>query len=460
MSDRSTAHEPDERPGREPHGAPPRPYAIVAQLPDVDSVMAAAETLRDRGFDVWDVHTPFPVHGINKAMGLRPTILPWIAFVHGVIGALLGLLLVWWTNATTFGGLPASFQGYEYLVSGKPRFSLPANIPIIFETAVLLAAFGTVLGLFGLNKHPMLNNPLLRSPRFRRVTADGFFVVIEAEDPQFDPVENRALLASCGAMHIEIVTEAPGWSERRRRTPPRYHRESFPFPSPGRLRRELRLPRPPAWMLAAALLLVALAAIPLTYLLAARSAPSPSPRVHLIQDMGVQPKYGPQSPSAAFTDGRASRPPPPGTVARDRLADDDHYDRGYVVRTDPQTGEESHHFFTGLPARIERTDALLERGETAFQTMCRACHGADGDGRGPLHEWAVQNGQSRWVPPTSLLSEEIRERPDGHLYNTIRQGIRSMPPHADQLTVADRWAVIAYIRNLQQNAAPQAAAEE
>lgn len=185
----------------------PRPFAIVAEFSNVDDVMTAAEQIRDLGFEVWDVHSPFPIHGINKSMGLRPTILPWIALVHGGIGALLGLLLVGWTNATTFTGVPTPFQGYEYLVSGKPRFSLAANIPIIFETAVLLAAFGTVLGLFGLNKQPMLSNPLLKSTRFLRATADGFFVVIEAEDPRFDPVENRALLESLGAIHIEVVTD-------------------------------------------------------------------------------------------------------------------------------------------------------------------------------------------------------------------------------------------------------------
>lgn len=185
----------------------PRPFALVAEFADVDGVMHAAERIRDLGFDVWDVHSPFPIHGINKSMGLRPTILPWIALVHGVIGALLGLLLVWWTNAATVAAAPASLQGYEYLVSGKPRFSLAANIPIIFETAVLLAAFGTVLGLFGLNKQPMLSNPLLRNARFRRATADGFFVVIEAEDPMFDPEKNRELLASLGATHVELVTD-------------------------------------------------------------------------------------------------------------------------------------------------------------------------------------------------------------------------------------------------------------
>jgi hypothetical protein len=188
-------------------GTTGKPFAVIGEFPDVDTVMAVAEKLRDRGFDRWDVHSPFPIHGINRAMGLRPTILPWIALVHGVVGAAVGLVLVWWTNATTFTGLPATLQGYEYLISGKPRFSLPANVAIVFEVAVLFTAFGTVLGMLGLNKLPMLHNPLLRSARFRRVTSDRFCVVIECADPQYDLAVTPALLESLGATAVEVVEE-------------------------------------------------------------------------------------------------------------------------------------------------------------------------------------------------------------------------------------------------------------
>ena len=202
-----------------PHDAAPPPpppppggqraFAVIGQFTDVDAVMDAAEKLRDAGFSQWDVHSPFPIHGINRAMGLRPTILPWIALVHGVIGALLGLALVWWTNAWTFTGLPAPLQGYPFLISGKPLFSLPANIPIIFELAVLFAAIGTVLGMFGLNKLPMLHNPLFNSERFRRVTTDGLFIVIEVDDPRFDPQQTPQLLRDLGATEIETVADTP-----------------------------------------------------------------------------------------------------------------------------------------------------------------------------------------------------------------------------------------------------------
>lgn len=188
-----------------PAGAPL--FAMIAEFPDVDSVMAAAARVRDAGYSIWDVHSPFPIHGIARAMGLRPTILPWIALAHGVAGLLAGLMLVWWMNATTVPGIPAELQGYQYLISGKPRFSLAADIPIIFETTVLGAAFGTLLGMLALNKLPMLYTPLFKSRRFRRVTSDGFFVVVEADDPHFDLEETRRFLQSLGATAIETVAD-------------------------------------------------------------------------------------------------------------------------------------------------------------------------------------------------------------------------------------------------------------
>lgn len=202
MSDRSI-----QEPSRPSPADRGRPFAMLARFEDVDSIMLAAEQVRDAGYSMWDVHSPFPIHGMPKAMGLRPTILPWISLVHGIVGVLLGLALVWWTNAKTVPGLPGELQGYEYLISGKPRFSFLANIPILFELGVLLAAFGTLLGMFGLNKLPMLYNPLFKSRAFRQVTREAFFVVIETQDPKFDPQRTEQFLRSLGATAIEVVTD-------------------------------------------------------------------------------------------------------------------------------------------------------------------------------------------------------------------------------------------------------------
>lgn len=184
-----------------------RPYALLAEFDTLESFLHAAEHVRDAGYTAWDTHSPFPVHHINRAMGLRPTILPWITLAHGLVGAAFGLWLTWWMNATTVPGLPTSLQGYEFLVSGKPIFSLPANIPVIFETTVLFAAIGTLLGMLGLNKMPMLYNPLARSRRFLRATADRFFVVIEARDQQFDLQTTTEFLRALHPTAVELVTE-------------------------------------------------------------------------------------------------------------------------------------------------------------------------------------------------------------------------------------------------------------
>lgn len=184
-----------------------RVYALMAEFADVDSIMSAAEKVRDAKYSLWDVHAPFPLHGLPKAMGLRPTILPWISLIHGIAGVSAGLLLVWWTNAVTISGVPAELQGYQFLISGKPRFSFLANIPILFELGVLFAALGTLLGLLGLNKLPMLHSPLFSSRRFRRATSDRFFIVIEAQDPLFHLDQTTDFLRSLGALSVEQVMD-------------------------------------------------------------------------------------------------------------------------------------------------------------------------------------------------------------------------------------------------------------
>ncbi|HMO25850.1 MAG TPA: DUF3341 domain-containing protein [Tepidisphaeraceae bacterium] len=180
----------------------------MAEFDNVDDLLAAARTVRDAGYSKWDVHSPFPIHGIDAAMGVKMTILPWIVLGGGLTGLLGGLLLTYWANAADYT-LPflRNLEPYQYLISGKPVWSLPANIPVIFETTVLLAAFGAVFGMLLLNKLPMLHNPLFNSERFRRVTDDRFFVVIEAADPRFDTAGTAQLLESLRPLSIERVED-------------------------------------------------------------------------------------------------------------------------------------------------------------------------------------------------------------------------------------------------------------
>ena len=179
------------------HHHRPELYGLMAEFEDVTAVVEAARKVRDAGFTQWDVHSPFPIHGIDKAMGTKPTILPWLVLGGGITGLIAGVLLSWWTNAVN----------YPYLISGKPQWSFAANVPVIFETTVLFAALTAVFGMLILNKLPLLYHPLFKQKKFLRVTNDRFFVVIEAIDPKFNREKTKALLSSAGAKTIEEVLE-------------------------------------------------------------------------------------------------------------------------------------------------------------------------------------------------------------------------------------------------------------
>jgi hypothetical protein len=170
---------------------------LMAEFADVDSVINAAEHIRDAGFFRWDVHTPFPVHGMDAAMGIRPTILPWLVLGAGLTGAVTGLVLQWYANVFD----------YQFFTSGKPLVSLPAWIPVTFELTILFAALTAVFGMLGLNRLPRLYNPLFKNPRFRRVTNDKFFVVLDAADPKFDPEKTEQMLKDLGATAVEWIEE-------------------------------------------------------------------------------------------------------------------------------------------------------------------------------------------------------------------------------------------------------------
>jgi hypothetical protein len=173
-------------------------HGLLLEFDNVHGLVPAVEQVRDAGFKHWDVHTPFPVHGMDDAMGIRGTRLPWIILGGGLTGLGLATLMQWWMNAVD----------YPFLISGKPLFSLPANIPVMFELTVLFSAFATFFGMWGLNGMPRLYHPVFTSDRFRRATQDRFFIVIEARDPRFDAAKTREFLASLGGSAIEDITES------------------------------------------------------------------------------------------------------------------------------------------------------------------------------------------------------------------------------------------------------------
>jgi hypothetical protein len=179
------------------HEAPPQLTGLIAEFTTVDEILGGARRVRTAGYKIWDVHSPFPIHGIDAVIGIRPTILPWIVLCGGLSGLGWALLLQWWTNAID----------YPFLISGKPLFSLPANIPVIFEGTVLCSALSAVVGMFALNRLPLHYNPIFKSKRFRRVTDDRFFIYIDASDGKFDEKGTSEFLTSLGAAAVERIED-------------------------------------------------------------------------------------------------------------------------------------------------------------------------------------------------------------------------------------------------------------
>jgi hypothetical protein len=191
-----------------PGAAPAKIYGLLAEFETPQAVMDAAVKVRDAGYRWWDTMTPYPVHGLDKAMGIKPTFLPWLVFGGGLTGAIAGVALQAFTNATAFKIWAGVFvEGYPFMVSGKPLNSLPAWIPVIFELTVLLAATGCFGLMLLLNGLPRLYHPLFKSDRFARVTDDRFFLVIEARDPKFFRDETESFLRSLDPVSLETVED-------------------------------------------------------------------------------------------------------------------------------------------------------------------------------------------------------------------------------------------------------------
>lgn len=172
-------------------------YGYLVEFDDVDTFLEATAKVRDARFRSWDTHTPFVVHGLDDAMGIRSTKLPLLVFGAGLTGTVAGVALQWWTNAVD----------YPFLISGKPFFGLPANIPVAFETTILFAAISALVGMLAFNGLPRLHHPLFTSERFRRVTNDRFFISVEAADPKFDENRTYEFLSSLGGLAVERVED-------------------------------------------------------------------------------------------------------------------------------------------------------------------------------------------------------------------------------------------------------------
>jgi len=174
-----------------------RAWGVLAQFDSPAEVYHAAEKVRDAGYRKWDVYAPIPIHGIDEAMGLRPSKMGWIVGTCAALGASGGFLLQWWTSAVA----------YPMIVHGKPYGAWEPFTPITFELGVLIAGFGAVFGMLAVNGLPRWHHPLFSKERFLRASDDGFFIAVDARDPKFDESATARLLQEAGASAVETVED-------------------------------------------------------------------------------------------------------------------------------------------------------------------------------------------------------------------------------------------------------------
>jgi Protein of unknown function (DUF3341) len=168
---------------------------VLAEFKDEAAICAAARRLRELGHERLDVHSPVPLHGIDEALGLKRSVVPLIALVGGVTGAVGGYVMQWWMNAVD----------YPINVANRGFHSPPTNIPITFETGVLLASLAIVLGLIVLSGLPRLYHPVFEVEGFRTASLDALWLAVEVKREDEDPVARE--LERLGAVQVSRVPE-------------------------------------------------------------------------------------------------------------------------------------------------------------------------------------------------------------------------------------------------------------
>lgn len=493
-------------PKREKKVSAPRSFGWMAEYADDLQLVDACRKVRDSGYTRTDAYAPFPVHGIDEALGIRPTVLPWITLCLGLTGLCGALLMQWWMNAVS----------YPYIISDKPFFSLPAFIPVMFECTILFSAFTTFFAMVFLNGLPKFSNPAFTNPRFDRSTDDRFFLWVDSRDKYFNSDKVKALLESTSPLSLDVVREDESSDH-----------------VPGAL-----------WRALAALILISL--VPGSMILRMRAARSEDPRWHVFFDMDFQPKKKTQQTTTLFADNRVSRPPVAGTIARGDLTESDPYYLGYTPEdlalnaqrtelrmvsvqegkpsasqdapnqdssastaaagdqppanasskkdappvkpadapntkalkaegnspTAPQTGnaaqvpaapaaegqatvpqgasegEAELAWITEFPF-AGADEKMMTLGKLKYETNCAVCHGFAGNGDGLVSQRAMQLAQGYWVQPTSLHEPRVQKQAVGKIFHTITNGRGKMGPYGPVLTARERWAIVLYAKALQ-----------
>jgi len=362
-----------------------RIFSILGLFDDVQRLMDAIPVVKAKTGARLDAYTPYPVHGIDKALGLRKSPVGGMVFIMGLLGALAGVGFELWTSGVD----------YPLIAAGKPVLSWEAFVPIMFEVTVLFATFTAGLGmLLLLNRLPFFRHPMLRAKSMPLITRDKFALAVESDGGELDEDAIIAVLRNAGARSIEVIEQ--------------------PAP-PG--------PLSPDFLMRVAVAIAISCGVAgyLTYW-AMKLFPISVPVVHMLD----QPRLNPQTQNSFFRDESGMRLPVAGTVARGHMP--------YSIREpdDP-----------AVPANpLPASEPVLKEGRKAFEIYCSVCHGILGDGAGSLTA-------AYGAKPANLSSRAIRDYTDGKIHHAIVAGKNAMPSYAAELTEDERWSVVHYVRALQ-----------
>jgi mono/diheme cytochrome c family protein len=362
-----------------------RAFSVLGLFDSAQSLVAAIPKVKGRVQARLEAYTPYPIHGIDKALGLRKSPVGGMVLIMGVIGAISALGFELWTSG----------WDYPQITAGKPPFSWEAFVPIMFEVTVLFATFTAGLGmLLLLNRLPFFRHPMLTSRSMAHITRDKFALAVEAADEGLDVETITKILRESGATTIEVI-EAPQ-------------------------------PAGPASPLFFAQALVAIiiscsAAGYLTYW-AIKLFPVSAPMVHMLD----QPRLDAQRASLFFKDGFGMRMPVANTVTRGLIP--------YSIRNQEDAA--------ALPNPLPRNVRVLRQGRQAYMSYCSVCHGILGNGTPSLTA-------AYGAKPANLVAQSMIELPDGRIYHVIMTGKNAMPSYAADLTDDERWAAVHFVRVLQ-----------
>ncbi len=365
-------------------------YGLAALYNTPNEIIEAAAVVAGKGYEKFDVYTPYPLHGMDDAMGLGRPKIGYVSFTFGSLGCCLALLMIGWMMGIN----------YPNIIGGKPFFALPSSIPITFESTVLLTGIATVLGLLILfSKMPKLNSPLNDTDFMMNVSADKYGIVIESDDDKFVETNVRNLYLSTGAYEVQEI----------------FYKESNLITKTPLFDKKFT-----GAIIGTAVITAIVSYFTINYLLY---------RVEPFDWMWVQERINSQSKSDFFQNKAGMRPPVNGTVARGFLP--------YEYKGMPDSSVK----FLSNPLAVSKK--VLERGQERFNIYCSPCHGYFGEGDGRL--------RGLFPKPPTLHSVKVTNWTDGNIYHVITNGQNVMPSYAEQVSRDDRWAIIHYIRALQRS---------